>query len=184
MGSGDDSFRWDPGDGSDVVEGERGFDTLDFNGANGAAGENMRLSANGERSLFERDVANIRMDMDDVERLDLTTLGLADTFTLENMSGTDFKQADVDLSGSAGGPDGQADIVTVNGTARGDEIAVTADGTRVDVDGLKVELSLIGTEVADSLRINGLAGDDAISVAEAVRPLITAAIDLGADERI
>ncbi|MET0459416.1 MAG: hypothetical protein ABW195_09215, partial [Ilumatobacteraceae bacterium] len=82
MGSGSDSFRWDPGDGSDVVEGRSGTDTLDFNGA--GVNESMSLSANGGRTLFLRDVANIRMDMDDVERLDLTALGGADTFTVED----------------------------------------------------------------------------------------------------
>jgi hypothetical protein len=176
LGSGDDSFRWDPGDGSDRVEGERGFDTLDFNGAAGP--ENMRLSPVGGRSLFFRDAANINMDMDDVERLDLTALGSADTFILENMSGTDFKQADVDL----GGLDVQTDIVTVNGTARGDEIDVDTDGSRVFVDGLKVALTLSGTEAADSLRINGLDGDDEVDVADGVAAIITPAVDLGDDQ--
>jgi hypothetical protein len=181
MGSGDDSFRWDPGDGSDIVEGERGFDTLDFNGSNTTA-ENMRLSPVGGRSLFFRDAGNINMDMDDVERVDLTLLGLVDTFTLENMSGTDFKVADVDLSEAAGGPDGAADTVTVNGSARGDEISVDADGPRVTVEGLKVALNLSGSEVTDTLQINGLEGDDEVSVADAVAALITPSIDLGADE--
>jgi hypothetical protein len=182
LGSGDDSFRWDPGDGSDRVEGERGFDTLDFNGAAGP--ENMRLSPVGGRSLFFRDAANINMDMDDVERLDLTALGSVDTFILENMSGTDFKVADVDLSGPTppGGADGAADVVTVNGTARGDEISVDTDGARVTVEGLKVALNLSGSEVADTLQINGLAGDDEVSVADGVAALITPSIDLGADE--
>ena len=90
LGSGHDSFRWDPGDGSDVVEGDTGTDTLDFNGAAGA--ENMSLSPDGERSLFLRDAANIRMDMDNVEQLDLTALGGIDTLTVNDMSGTDFRR--------------------------------------------------------------------------------------------
>lgn len=77
LGNGRDSFRWDPGDGSDVVEGQHGTDTLDFNGA--PADEVMSLSANGSRSVFLRDVGNIRMDMDGVERLDLTTPSRAST---------------------------------------------------------------------------------------------------------
>jgi len=59
-----------PGDGSDVVEGQNGTDTLDFNGA--GLDEIMSLSPNGERSLFLRNVANIRINMNGVERLDLT----------------------------------------------------------------------------------------------------------------
>jgi Ca2+-binding RTX toxin-like protein len=68
LGSGRDSFRWDPGDGSGTIDGRSGHDTLDFNGA--GAPENMSPSADGRRSLFLRDVANIRMDMDNVESLD------------------------------------------------------------------------------------------------------------------
>ena len=93
LGNGRDSFRWDPGDGSDIVEGENGTDTLDFNGA--GVDEIMSLSPNGERSLFLRNIANIRMDMNGVERLDLTALGGADTVTVDDMSGTDRRRADV-----------------------------------------------------------------------------------------
>src|SRR5262245_31775846 len=34
LGAGNDRFIWNPGDGSDVVEGQSGFDTLEFNGSN------------------------------------------------------------------------------------------------------------------------------------------------------
>jgi hypothetical protein len=171
LGSGQDSFRWDPGDGSDIVEGGFGNDTLDFNGA--GANEIMSLSANGSRSLFLRDVANIRMDMDDVETLDLTALGGTDTMTVNDMSGTDFKLANVDLSAPTGGPDGAADIVVVNGSARGDDIAVTATGIGIEVDGLKTTTAIAGAEPADQLVVDGQAGDDAITVDPAVNALIT-----------
>src|SRR6185369_7166627 len=60
MGAGDDTFQWDPGDGSDIVEGQAGFDKMLFNGSNIA--ENMDVSANGSRTLFTRNIANITMD--------------------------------------------------------------------------------------------------------------------------
>ena len=44
-GAGDDVFIWNPGDGSDIVEGQAGSDTLVFNGAN--ITENIGISANG-----------------------------------------------------------------------------------------------------------------------------------------
>ena len=53
MGSGHDVFTWDPGDGSDVIEGQSGYDTMDFNGASG--NENFDASANGPRLRFFRD---------------------------------------------------------------------------------------------------------------------------------
>src|SRR5215471_12306209 len=67
LGAGDDVVQWDPGDGSDIVEGQDGFDTMVFNGANIA--ENMDLSANGARLRFFRDVGNITMDTNGVERV-------------------------------------------------------------------------------------------------------------------
>ena len=68
LGAGDDVFQWDPGDGSDVIEGQDGTDSMLFNGS--AANERMEASANGGRVLFTRDVANIVMDLDDVETID------------------------------------------------------------------------------------------------------------------
>jgi hypothetical protein len=177
LGSGNDSFRWDPGDGSDVVEGGSGFDTLDFNGA--AAAETMSLSANGERSLFVREPAGIRMDMDRVERLDLTTLGAVDTLDVGDMSGTDMQVVDVDLAGPAGGGDGADDIVTVNGTAGDDEIAVSADSSRVVVDGLAASVRLAASETSDQLHVNALDGNDVVDVADAAAALIAVVVDLG-----
>ena len=49
MGAGDDTFVWNPGDGSDTVEGQAGFDTL-FNGANIAEQIDFRRTANGPAS--------------------------------------------------------------------------------------------------------------------------------------
>src|SRR4051794_11551637 len=80
MGAGDDSFQWDPGDGNDVIEGQDGTDTMLFNGAN--INEKMDVSANGGRVRFTRDVANIVMDLNDVESIVAKTLGGADTFTV------------------------------------------------------------------------------------------------------
>jgi hypothetical protein len=179
LGSGNDSFRWDPGDGSDVVEGASGTDTLDFNGA--GAAENMSLSANGGRTLFLRDVANIRMDMDDVEQLDLTALGGVDTVAIRDMSGTDFRLANVDLSGPAGGGDAAPDVVTVDGSNRADRIDVTTDGAAVTVSGLATTTRVTGAETIDKLQVNGLAGDDTVTVAPDVSTRIQTFVDLGAD---
>lgn len=181
LGSGNDSFRWDPGDGSDVVEGRRGNDTLDFNGA--GASENMRLFPNGSRAIFFRDVGNITMDTDGVERLDLTALGGTDTMTVEDMSFTDIRRADVDLSAPTGGPDGLPDVVTVNGTNRRDRVDVETDGTRIEVEGLRAETRITGSEPIDQLRINTLDGDDDVDVDADVEALIAVAVDLGPGQR-
>ena len=45
LGGGDDEFIWDPGDGSDTIEGARGHDVMTFNGA--AGNETFAADANG-----------------------------------------------------------------------------------------------------------------------------------------
>jgi hypothetical protein len=180
LGSGDDSFRWDPGDGSDTVEGQSGTDTLDFNGAN--IGEKMQLTPNGSRALFLRDIANIRMDMDGVERLDLTALGGVDSIAVDDMRGTDFRQADIDLSGAAGGGDAAADTVAVAGTAGADTVSVGAAGGAVQVSGLRTDVNIAGPELADTLRVSTFEGDDDVAVDPAAEALITVAVDLGSGE--
>ena len=87
MGNGDDTFVWDPGDGSDTVEGQNGTDTMVFNGATVA--EQVDLSANGSRLRFFRTSGNITMDTDGVELVDFNALGGADVVTVNDLSGTD-----------------------------------------------------------------------------------------------
>ena len=79
MGAGDDTFVWNPGDDNDTLEGQDGFDTMLFNGANIA--EQITVSANGGRVIFFRDIANVTMDLNDVEGIDFNALGGADTVT-------------------------------------------------------------------------------------------------------
>ena len=83
LGAGNDVFQWDPGDGSDVVEGQDGTDSMLFNGS--AINERFEISANGGRARFTRDVANITMDLNDVEHVQLNTLGGLDTFTIGDL---------------------------------------------------------------------------------------------------
>ena len=56
-----------------------------FNGS--AANERMEASANGGRVRFTRDIANIVMDLNDVETIDAKALGGADTLTVNDLSG-------------------------------------------------------------------------------------------------
>src|SRR5437762_6861321 len=85
-GDGNDTFVWNPGDGSDTVEGQGGTDTLQFNGANIA--EQIDISANGSRVRFTRDVASITMDLNGLEQINFTARGGADTITVGDLSGT------------------------------------------------------------------------------------------------
>src|SRR5687768_10478565 len=136
MGAGDDIFQWDPGDGSDTVEGQDDTDTMLFNGS--AANEIFDVSANGGRVRFTRNVANIVMDLDDVEVIDLNTLGGTDTTIVNDLSGTDLVEVNVNQAGTLGGTagDAAADVVIVNGTNGNDIIDVFGAGTAVSVLGL------------------------------------------------
>jgi Ca2+-binding RTX toxin-like protein len=111
LGAGNDVFKWDQGDGSDIVEGGPGFDEMLFNGF--GAAEQFTLSANGERSSFTRVQGNIAMDMDDVEHVTVNALGGADTITINDPVGTDISDIDINL-GIGGAGDGAADTIFVN----------------------------------------------------------------------
>src|SRR5262249_14577397 len=143
LGGGDDTFQWDPGDGSDVVEGQGGHDTLAFNGSN--AGEHIDLSANGPRVRLTRDVGAITMDVDGIDAIAVKALGSADTVTVGDLTGTDARTVAVDLGGSDGQPDQQADTVNVLGTADDDRIKLAnADNGALEVDGLYARTQVTG----------------------------------------
>ena len=157
MGAGDDTFVWNPGDDNDTLEGQDGFDTMLFNGSNAA--ENINISANGGRVLFFRDVANVLMDLNDVEGIDFNALGGADNIVIGDLSGTDATEINLNL----GGNDGQADTVTINATSGDDVVLVVGDNGSVSILGLAAQVNITGFEAAnDRIVINTLAGDDVI----------------------
>jgi Ca2+-binding RTX toxin-like protein len=160
MGAGNDTFVWNPGDGSDTVEGQAGIDTMLFNGAN--VSEKIDISANGSRVRFTRDVANITMDLNSVEHIQFNALGGADNITVNDLTGTNVSEIDLDL----GGNDNAADTVTLNATNGNDVITVSQDANGViTVTGLAEEVKITGASTGDRLVINGLGGDDVITTA-------------------
>ena len=113
LGAGDDTFVWNPGDASDVVEGQDGTDTLVFNGSN--INEKIDISANGSRVRLTRDIANVTMDVNGIEHIQLNALGGADNITVNDLSGTGVTQGAIDLASPPGSGVGDlaADSVTV-----------------------------------------------------------------------
>ena len=163
MGAGDDTFIWDPGDGSDIVEGQDGNDRMVFNGA--PAAEQVDVSANGSRLKFFRNPGNITMDTASVETVDFNALGGTDTITVNDLTGTGVSKVNLDLAAALGGlvGDGQADRITVNGTAGDDAIAVSGDAAGVSVTGLAAAIGIRHAEAAnDRLEVNTLAGSDTV----------------------
>jgi Ca2+-binding RTX toxin-like protein len=153
LGSGNDRFRWDPGDGSDTVEGQGNTDTLEFNGSN--AGEIFGVAANAGRVRFTRNIANIVMDLDGIEAINTRMLGSADTATVTDLAGTDVKTVDFDL----GGADGVTDAVVAAGP--GD---FTFAGGAL-VKGVTARLTISGNDGADALRVDGTGPSDRVTFA-------------------
>ncbi len=161
LGAGDDVFEWDPGDGSDIVEGQDGSDSLLFVGAN--ANETINIVANGGRVSFLRDVANVTMDLDDLERIEFRALGGADNIVIGDMSGTDLTRIDLDLKASGGGADAQVDSVTVNASNADESFGVAGDSSSVSVFGLAAQVNLFSPDAFDRLTLNGQGGNDVIN---------------------
>jgi Ca2+-binding RTX toxin-like protein len=156
LGAGNDTFRWDNGEGSDVIEGQDGTDTMLFNGNSVATGENVTMSANGGRLTFFRLQGNVTMDTNDVEIVDDNALGGADTVQVNDLTGTDVTQTNLDL----GGADNATDRVDVNGTDGVDNIDIQGNGSGADVTGLATAVSVKNAEATDHLNVHTLAGAD------------------------
>ncbi|MDY0873982.1 beta strand repeat-containing protein [Dongia rigui] len=161
MGAGTDTFVWDPGDGSDVVDGGAGTDVLLFNASN--ASENIFIGADGDHAFLNRDVANIHMDLDGVERLEVSVLGGTDHVTVNAMDGTDVRTVAVGFAASlSGGDDGAIDTLTVNATTGNDAITLETAGGVTHITGLYAEVQLFSATAQDRLEVNGLGGNDTI----------------------
>jgi Ca2+-binding RTX toxin-like protein len=180
MGAGDDTFVWDPGEGSDVVEGQSGADTLRFNGADLA--ERVALSANGKRLRFLRDPGKVTMDTAGVERVDFNALGGADVVFVDDLTGTDVGNVNVDLASTLGGAagDGQLDHVVVNGTSGNDTINVAGGPGAASVSGLAATIGILHPEATtDQLVVDGLGGNDSISATALAAQAIVLTLDGG-----
>jgi Ca2+-binding RTX toxin-like protein len=161
MGTGNDTFQWEPGDGNDTLEGQGGTDLLRFFGS--GAAESIDVSANGGRVRFFRNVANVLMDLDDMESIEFRALGGADSIVIGDLTGTDMAGIGLDLRGPNGGGDGQADSITVNGTLGADAFGAAGDSGGVVVFGLATRIDISNQEQTnDRLTLNGQAGDDVI----------------------
>src|SRR4051812_28029436 len=183
LGAGNDRFQWDPGDGSDVVDGQGGSDLLDFNGSN--IGENIDVSANGDRVRFTRNVAAITMDLDGIERVSFRALGGADTVTVNDLAGTSTKTVDVDLNATGGGGDGAADTVIARGTDTDDQISFTSPDGRPVVNGIGAQTRVTGGEnTLDNLVAQGLDGADTATMTVGVTSPIPLHFDGGAGQDV
>jgi hypothetical protein len=160
LGAGNDTFVWNNGDGSDVVEGQAGFDTLVFNGnVDPTVAEQIKISANpndnGRATLF-RTQGNITMDLNSVERIELNdALGGTDNITINDLTGTDVKQVAIDLGAGA-------DTITIDAQTGTDRkrfaIDLGADdGDQVDTVNIATNGQFTVKNVNGMVRVSDLA---------------------------
>jgi hypothetical protein len=114
-GDGDDTFIWNPGDGSDGLVGGPGTDTMVFNGSGG--NEVFATTAEGTGFRFTRDVGSIVMSATDVEAITLNALGGDDRVTTVALAGTS--------QNLIGGTQITADVLTIDAAGA----CVTGSGT-------------------------------------------------------
>jgi hypothetical protein len=110
------------------------------------------------------------MDTNDVEIVDDNPIGGADTVTVNDLSGTDVTQTNLDLAGAFGGSAGDTtvDSVVVNGTNGDDDIAINGNGSGADVTGLASAVSVrhadpTASATPDTLTVHTLAGTDHVT---------------------
>jgi Ca2+-binding RTX toxin-like protein len=162
LDAGDDEFIWDPGDGSDTIEGKSGSDLMTFNGAGG--NENFAFVDNGGRLRFTRNVGNIVMDTNKVERVTVNALGGTDLVEIDDLARTDVTTIDIDegLTLGAAGGDGVVDSVFVDGTEYDDDVAISGSAGSVSITGLAATVNITDAETIDRLLFAALGGDDRI----------------------
>jgi Ca2+-binding RTX toxin-like protein len=184
-GPGDDTFPWNPGEGSDLVEGQDGVDTMVFNGAN--IGEEVDISANGQRVRFFRNIGTITMDCNSVEIVDFNAFGGADKITVNDVSGTDLKNVSLDLANppSSGLGDTNGDSVIIRGTESDDVVTVSGSVAGISVQGLAATVNIVGTDpTLDTLTIEALAGNDVVTATDLQAGAVNLIVDGGLGDDI
>jgi Ca2+-binding RTX toxin-like protein len=128
-GDGNDTFIWNPGDGSDGLIGGPGTDTMVFNGS--AGNEVFATTAQGAGFRFTRDVGNIVMDATGVEAITLNALAGDDHVTTVPLAGTS--------QNLIGGTQTAADVLTID--AQGGCVTSSGSGTVTIAGGLPITFS-------------------------------------------
>jgi Ca2+-binding RTX toxin-like protein len=176
-GAGNDTFLVDASPfhfGHQVIEGGAGSDLVSVGGS--GLGDSFDVSADAGRLLV---AGNFTVaDTDDVEQVNIGGVGGADTFTVNDLRGTDVTQLNIDF----GGVDFASDSLIVNGTDGNDNIRV--EGTRGDVSvlGLAVPVHISGADVLsgeDRLTINALGGNDQVIASQLSADAIFLTVDGG-----
>ena len=166
LGAGADGFAWDPGDGSDVVNGQGDADELTFNGSRAA--ERFDVLAAGRRVHLLRggtgDAGDVTMDLGTVERIRTNALGGHDQLIADDLGGTAVTELIANLASERGGAaaDEQVDFIFVRATNREDTAAVLGARDGALVTGLSASVRIQHTDRDDKLMVLAGRGDDRV----------------------
>lgn len=161
LGTGRDVFGWAPGDGSDTVFGQGGFDTLAFDG-NGADETFQLTHANGT-TRFDRDVGAIAMRMTGVERIDLFAGGGVDVVRVgQGLNGSAVEELRIDLSGVKGSHagDGAVDRVELSDGNGDSFVSILGQNGGAAILGLPVFVGIDGGDMGDTIAFHAGGGAD------------------------
>ena len=156
-----DNFLIGTADGTDFIDGGSGPDWITFTSTGGAV--SVDVAENG----YEITTATSDASVYGVEELDIVGAAGANAITVGDLSGSGLEFLDIELGAAA-------DTVTVNGRSTADNLGIATPAAGiVNVQGLSYEIAINGTTAADTLTVNGNAGDDTIKANAGVEAQIT-----------
>jgi Ca2+-binding RTX toxin-like protein len=176
LGKGDDIFDWGnssfAGTGSDVVNGGKGTDTVNFKGF----GADIALTANGGFAVISSDLFEV--DLTNVERINIGGANAEDAIKIGDLTGTSVEKVVVDLGDilAPGQPDNASDIVHLNGSRAGDHITAMKSGGSIKIEGLPAEVTLKHLGAHDDVTIAAGGGKDTIDASKLPTGKVTLAI--------
>ena len=161
-----------------MIEGQDGTDTMLFNGA---AGRRHRHDVGERRAahVLPPTRATSRWTPTKSRSSTSTPSAAADSVTVNDLTGTDVTQTNLDLASALGGTaaDGAVDNVVVNGTNGDDTIDIDGNGSGADVTGLATAVSVKHADpTPDRLSVHTLAGTDNVT-ANGVAGLLQVLVD-------
>jgi Ca2+-binding RTX toxin-like protein len=168
-GDGSDLFIWNPTDGNDTFEGGAGeSDRLQFEGNDNA--NSFILNQVGTRLEFR--FGAVDLDLASTEEVDIVTRGGIDTVTINDLYATEVRHINVD-SGAAGA----VDTVTIQGREVTDNVNINNVGDVATVTGLRYDIRVLGTVLADNdvLIFNANDGNDTVTANDNLQALYAAA---------
>ncbi len=178
-GDGIDQFVWEPGDGSDVVQGgDDGADILRFFGSDATA-DAITVTGGAAGTHLNTTLGAATVDTHGVEQVFVTGRTGGDTITVNDVTESELEQLVIDVT------TGDSDSVIVNGRDANDTLLIstpTAGSNTVNVVGLAYTVqvnNLLDGAGNDTLTVNGNDGDDNIKAVSGVEAEVNIVLNGG-----